>query len=145
MYCRRCDVFFLEEKKVAWGDCLFIIGHCPKCNHKLMVIEKRQEVSEVTGQAPQGRKRVPAINPTKCDCHGKCLTVCEKVNAVAMRSSGVCEVWKPVVDFDRCNSCGRCAEVCPKKAIEMQEFYGMVRALKEYCPQSPGVAEEQAC
>ena len=37
----------------------------------------------------------------------------------AAGQTGTWRVFKPVVDREKCNACGICANECPKKAIEM--------------------------
>ena len=37
----------------------------------------------------------------------------------------------PLVDEEKCTGCGRCVEVCPPRAIEVQD--GSARIDKEFC------------
>jgi len=51
-------------------------------------------------------------NASKCMGASKCLDNCPN-DALIMTEEGI------VTDFDACNLCGKCAEVCPTKAFEM--------------------------
>ncbi len=51
-------------------------------------------------------------NASKCIGALKCLDNCPN-DALVMTSEGI------VTDFNSCNLCGKCAEVCPTKAFEM--------------------------
>jgi len=51
-------------------------------------------------------------NASKCIGAVKCLDNCPK-HALVLTKDGI------VTDFDACNLCGKCAEVCPTKAFEM--------------------------
>ena len=51
-------------------------------------------------------------NASKCIGATKCLDNCPN-DALVLTKEGV------VTDFDACNLCGKCAEVCPTKAFEM--------------------------
>ncbi len=49
---------------------------------------------------------------SKCIGSKECVKICEK-KALILTPNGI------VTDIDACNLCGKCAEVCPTKAIEM--------------------------
>jgi len=49
---------------------------------------------------------------SKCIGSLECIKICEQ-EALSLGSNGI------VTDVDACNLCGKCAEVCPTKAIEM--------------------------
>lgn len=51
-------------------------------------------------------------NASKCIGALSCISNCPN-DALVMTSEGI------VTDFDACNLCGKCAEVCPTKAFEM--------------------------
>jgi len=51
-------------------------------------------------------------NASKCIGAAKCLDNCPN-DALALTSEGI------VTNYDICNLCGKCAEVCPTKAFEM--------------------------
>lgn len=51
-------------------------------------------------------------NASKCIGALSCISNCPN-NALVMTSEGI------VTDFNTCNLCGKCAEVCPTKAFEM--------------------------
>ena len=51
-------------------------------------------------------------NATKCIGASHCVTHCPN-GALELTSQGI------VTNFDECNLCGKCAEVCPTKAFEM--------------------------
>ena len=51
-------------------------------------------------------------NASKCIGAAKCLDNCPN-DALKLTEHGI------VTDFDACNLCGKCAEVCPTKAFEM--------------------------
>ena len=51
-------------------------------------------------------------NASKCIGAEKCLDNCPN-DALTLTKEGI------VTDFDACNLCGKCAEVCPTKAFEM--------------------------
>ena len=51
-------------------------------------------------------------NASKCIGAAKCLDNCPN-DALVFTKEGI------VTDFDACNLCGKCAEVCPTKAFEM--------------------------
>jgi pyruvate formate lyase activating enzyme len=64
---------------------------------------------------PEGQSSRPEmfVRSSRClkEC-SECLSVCE-LKAISRTE------MSPVIDRERCNSCGKCAEVCPAEAIEV--------------------------
>jgi electron transfer flavoprotein alpha subunit len=62
---------------------------------------------------PRGKVR---LIPDKCiACGGRCQAECP-VDAITLNEKG-----EPVIDLEKCISCGKCVKVCPAEAIE--RFY----------------------
>lgn len=67
-------------------------------------------------QSPEVQKLYTA---SKCIGAQDCIEVCPN-NALTLTSEGI------VTDTEACNLCGKCAEACPSKAIEMSgKLYGV--------------------
>ena len=54
-----------------------------------------------------------------CNCCGCCCTMFEAINKYDVRGAIVTSNWIMDVNPARCKGCGKCAEVCPVRAIEM--------------------------
>lgn len=61
------------------------------------------------------------INPNKCDRSPFCPAkrVCP-VKAITQEKKGFFKMGPSVVNADVCVGCGKCAEVCPAKAIKIK-------------------------
>jgi pyruvate formate lyase activating enzyme len=72
-------------------------------------------------QSPEVQKLYTA---SKCIGAKDCIEVCPE-NALTLTPEGI------VTDYDACNLCGKCADACPTKAIEMSgKFYGTSELLE---------------
>lgn len=72
-------------------------------------------------QSPEVQKLYTA---SKCIGAQDCIEVCPN-NALTLTSEGI------VTDAEACNLCGKCAEACPSKAIEMSgKLYGVEDLMK---------------
>lgn len=61
------------------------------------------------------------IDPNKCDKSPFCPVkrVCP-VQAVSQEKKGFFSMGSAVVDKDKCVGCGKCVEVCPRRAVIMR-------------------------
>jgi pyruvate formate lyase activating enzyme len=72
-------------------------------------------------QSPEQQKFYTA---GRCIGAGDCIEICP-IDALTLTSEGI------VTDWELCNLCGKCAEACPTKAIEMSgRFYTSQELLK---------------
>ena len=62
-------------------------------------------------------KRLKVINE-RCPKNHKCpaVKVCP-VNALSQKGFDA-----PIVDYDKCIKCGKCANFCPKKALVLEDI-----------------------
>jgi ferredoxin len=97
-------------------------------------------------ETPKGEDYRAVIDTEKCTVSGECFKVCE-VDAIkegprrmsclisCACAGGGGELpellpGKSVVDYDVCNGCGDCIDVCPSKAIEMVHLDVLNEALR---------------
>lgn len=66
-----------------------------------------------TGKTGSWRTFDPVVNREECNKCRTCWLHCPEA-VISIDEEGF-----PVWDFDYCKGCGICAEVCPKKCIEM--------------------------
>lgn len=93
-----------------------LCGACGKCTKVCPknLIEIRPQKGIATVYCSSHEKGKPVMDACKSGCIG--CTLCEKqceAGAIVMENN------IPVIDYNKCTGCGKCAEKCPKKIIHL--------------------------
>ena len=110
--CKEKIIHIEEEKpiiKFGTNGCTFCDDCALACPNEVLKIENKKEKLNCD----------MIINPKKCIAHNQticfsCQDICEE-NAIIYNG-----MFNPIIDLDKCTSCGFCLSVCPINAIEIQ-------------------------
>ena len=92
-------------------------GLCiPACPNGLISLRKHSERTKVRCSSNDGMKETRAICKNGCIACGACGKKCLK-DAISIVDNCA------VIDYEKCNSCGVCAIICPPKCIAVEPFY----------------------